>query len=149
MAKQKIQIDIKRAEELASLGLTQEQIAGCLGISERTLYNRKRESEELSIAIERGTARGIEQIANALFESALGGNITAMIFFLKTRAGWSEKQYLEYTAKKEDREKQDRQRELEELSNEQLLEILRFNELEREQNETLKNRSNIPEKVTA
>jgi hypothetical protein len=29
-------------------------------------------------------------VANALFEAALSGNVTAMIFFLKTQAGWKE-----------------------------------------------------------
>ncbi len=89
--KPRIEIDLARVTELASKGLSQEQIAAALGISERTLRNRKAESAEFAEAIEKGRALGIEEVANALFENAKAGNVTAQIFFLKAQAKWKDK----------------------------------------------------------
>lgn len=95
ITKPKIQIDLAKVEAFAARGLSQEQIADALGISERTLRNRKQESSEFAEAIKRGQSKGIAQVANALFEKVKGGDTTAMIFFLKARAGWKEAQRLE------------------------------------------------------
>ncbi len=93
--KPKIEIDLAKVEAFAARGLTQEQIADALGISPRTLQSRKAESAEFADAIKRGQSRGIAQVANALFEKVKGGDTTAMIFFLKARAGWKEAQRIE------------------------------------------------------
>ncbi|MDV3239075.1 MAG: LuxR family transcriptional regulator [Gammaproteobacteria bacterium] len=87
----RIEIDLAEVERLASLGLTQEQIAASLGISERTLRNRKESSAEFADAIKAGQAKGISEVANALWTNAMGGNVTAQIFFLKARAKWKDK----------------------------------------------------------
>ncbi len=75
----------EKVEAYAAQGLTQEQIARCLGISYQTLNERKKENSEFSEAIKRGQAQGVETVTNALFESAKGGNTTAQIFYLKNR----------------------------------------------------------------
>ena len=90
ITKPKIKIDLKQVESLAANGLTQEQIAAALGISESTLHKRKKENTEFTAAIKRGKAKGIALVTNKLMESIKGGNMTAMIFFLKTQAGWRE-----------------------------------------------------------
>ena len=41
--------------------------------------------------LKRGKGRGIQRISNALFEAAIEGSVPAMIFYLKARAGWSDK----------------------------------------------------------
>src|SRR5919106_1013113 len=82
--------DLAKVEELASQGLTNAQIAACLGICEDTLYTKQRQLTEFSEAIKKGRARGIQKVSNALFEAAINGNVTAMIFYLKSRAGWAE-----------------------------------------------------------
>ncbi len=87
----KIEIDLAKVESLAAQGLTQDQIADALGISERTLHSRKAESAEFAAAIKRGKAKGIGVISNALFQNAKSGNVAAQIFFLKARAGWTDK----------------------------------------------------------
>ncbi len=89
--KPRIEIDLDRVTELASRGLSHEQIAAALGISRTTLQARKRESEQFAQAIEKGQAQGIEQVSNALFQNAMGGNVTAQIFFLKARAKWRDR----------------------------------------------------------
>lgn len=88
----KIEIDLARVESLAAQGLTEGQIADALGISPRTLTNRKSDSADFAEAIKRGKAKGIAVVTSKLMEQVKGGNVTAMIFFLKTRAGWSERQ---------------------------------------------------------
>lgn len=89
--KPRIDIDLERVTELARQGLTNEQIAAALGISRTTLQSRKRESEQFAQAIEKGQALGIEAVSNALFQNAVGGNVTAQIFFLKARAKWKDR----------------------------------------------------------
>ena len=97
ITKPKIKIDLKQVEALAANGLTDEQIASALGISRTTLSNRKRENEQFVLAIKRGKAKGIALVTNKLMESIKGGNITGMIFFLKTQAGWKETNIQEHT----------------------------------------------------
>ena len=85
-----IDIDLVQVEALAARGLTFEQIADNLGVNVRTLFNRRKQHSEFSDAIKRGKAKGIKAVSNALFESATGGNVTAMIFWLKAQALWVE-----------------------------------------------------------
>ena len=99
ITKPKIHIDLKQVESLAANGLTQEQIAAALGISERTLRSRKGEIADFADAIKRGKAKGIALVTNKLMESIKGGNMTGMIFFLKTQAGWKETNVQEHTGK--------------------------------------------------
>lgn len=92
VTKPKIEIDLDKVEALAANGLTQQQIADSLGISESTLYERKRENTDFAEAIKRGRAKGIAVVTNALMKKVKEGNVTAMIFFLKSQAGWKETQ---------------------------------------------------------
>ena len=88
-----------KAEELASQGLTLGQIATSLGISHQTMNARRKEYFEFSEAIKRGQVKGIGKITNALFENAMGGNVTAQIFYLKNRAPeeWKDRQHIDKT----------------------------------------------------
>lgn len=93
--KPKIELNPADVERLAEQGLTLEQIASSLGVSYSTLNNRQKESEEIQEALKKGRERGIAKVTNALFENAMSGNVTAQIFFLKCRAGWSTTDKLE------------------------------------------------------
>ena len=95
--KPKIEIDLAKVEVMAANGLTQQQIADSLGISVSTRYGRKRESEEFEEAIKRGKAKGVAVVTNELMKQVKRGNVTAMIFFLKARAGWKEKNEVDLT----------------------------------------------------
>ncbi len=68
----------------ATVGTTHETIADILGIHKETLY--KYYTPELKQAREKANAT----IGGALFNKAKGGDTTAMIFWLKTRARWRE-----------------------------------------------------------
>lgn len=75
-------------------GLTEVQIAGNMGISARTLLNWKKKSVPIFLALKRGKEVSDYQVENALFKSAVEGNVTAQIFWLKNRRPdkWRDKQ---------------------------------------------------------
>jgi DNA-binding XRE family transcriptional regulator len=73
------------------VGTTQADVAQILGIDEKTLRKHYRGELDLSKAKANAT------IGGALFNKAKGGDTTAMIFWMKTQAGWREKQELEVT----------------------------------------------------
>ena len=83
----------RKAEEYAAQGLTAEQIAMVLGIGESTLYEKQVDFPEFAEAIKRGRGQGIVSVTNALYQKAIvDKDNTAMIFYLKNRAGWVDKQ---------------------------------------------------------
>ena len=66
-----IQIDLDKVEELASEGLTKEQVAHNMAVSERTFYRRDQElNGAISEAYRRGKSKGVRVVANALFQKA-------------------------------------------------------------------------------
>jgi len=75
----------EKVRYLAGLGLPQDDIARIIDCAPKTL--RKRFRDEL----DRGVAEANATISGYLFASAKGGNTTAQIFWLKTRAGWRER----------------------------------------------------------
>lgn len=86
-----------RAEVMAltSFGVQQMEVAVYLGISDRTL--RKHYRRELDTAVTKANA----QVARSLFKNAVeNDNVSAQIFWLKTRAGFREQ-------KEDDAPKQD------------------------------------------
>jgi len=68
-----------------TVGTTQAVISQILGIDLKTL--RKYYREELDVS----KAKANATIGGALFNKAKGGDTTAMIFWMKTQAGWREK----------------------------------------------------------
>ena len=79
--------DRRRVWMMKAMGLTSAEIANCIGpegISEATLY--KYYGNILKTAVH--SANG--KVARALFTKAINGDVTAQIFWLKTRAGFKE-----------------------------------------------------------
>ncbi len=66
-------------------GLTDEQIAGKMGIAPKTLYDWKNKYGEICKALKSGKEVVDYEVENALLLEALGGNVTAIIFWLKNR----------------------------------------------------------------
>lgn len=75
----------QRVRELAAQGLSERQVASVLGVHQSTLIRKKKQHSSFLNAIEQGKAEGVAQVSNALFRKALDGNVTAQMFFLKTR----------------------------------------------------------------
>ena len=68
----------------ATVGTKQDVIAEILGISVDSLQRHYR--AEIDTSREKANA----SVGEALFKKAMGGDTTAMIFWLKTRARWRE-----------------------------------------------------------
>ncbi len=66
-------------------GLTDEQIAKNMGISYSTLKEWKNKYSAISATLKKGKEVVDYEVENALLKSALGGNTTAQIFWLKNR----------------------------------------------------------------
>ena len=77
---------LEQVEKYSGLGFNISQIATVLGVDERTVYAKKAVFSQLDQAIKRGRLSAIGKVSNALFDSALSGNVTAQIFYLKNRA---------------------------------------------------------------
>lgn len=85
----------EQVEEMASKGLTMEQIASCVCMGTRTLYDWKDRHPQISQAIKRGRAAGIKAVSNALYDNAVNGNLGAQCFYLKNRGEpgqWQDRQ---------------------------------------------------------
>src|ERR1044071_7271384 len=74
----------KQVEAMAAYGIPEIDIARVIGIDPKTL--RKCYRDELDL----GEAKANAQVAGFLFTNAKNGNVTAQIFWLKTRAKWRE-----------------------------------------------------------
>lgn len=97
--RQKVEMSIDKVAELAGLGLTQRQIADYFGVDPSTLTRRQSEDKDFAQALKHGRARGMANVANAVFDSATKDkNPTAMIWYEKTRSGKSEKIDIRVTA---------------------------------------------------
>jgi len=89
---------LDKVQNLMTKGLTKEQAAGMLGVSLSTFMLHQSQNSEFSDAIKRGQAQGIDAVTNALFENAtVDRNVPSIIFFLKNRAGWVDKQEIAAT----------------------------------------------------
>lgn len=74
----------KLVESSSGLGLPHESIAALVGIDDKTL--RKYYRKEL----DEGKAKANGQIAKTLYNKALSGDTTALIWWTKTQLRWSE-----------------------------------------------------------
>src|SRR6195256_6725443 len=74
----------RQVEAMAAYGIPETDVARTVGIDPKTL--RKCYREELDL----GTTKANAQVAGFLFNAAKNGNVTAQIFWLKTRARWKE-----------------------------------------------------------
>jgi len=82
--------DLAKIETLAGYGLTLAQIAGYLGVHYTTLNNYRKDNSDLNARIEKGLAKAAAAVTQSLHSQAKNGNVSAAIFWCKTRLGWSE-----------------------------------------------------------
>lgn len=77
-------IDRQIVTEAIASGLTLVETGQILGMHVQTLHKYYGDT------IERARAEMIQRIGGKLMEKALEGNMPAMLFFLRTRGGWTE-----------------------------------------------------------
>jgi len=74
----------EKVRHLAGIGVRQDDIARIVGCAPKTLRKRCRDD------LDRGVAEANALVSGYLFTAAKEGNVTAQIFWLKTRARWHE-----------------------------------------------------------
>ena len=78
---------------MVGVGVPAEEVAKVLGVARSTLFVHFK--QELETAQTYANAK----VAECLFRKAVGGNVTAQIFWCKTRMGWSERDQLDVNVK--------------------------------------------------
>lgn len=91
--------DLSQVEKLASIGLTMQEIASAVGVSDRTLRRKIQSMADLADAIERGRHKGTATILNAMFKKASSGDVPAAKWWLSVHANRTEKTAQEHTGK--------------------------------------------------
>ena len=78
-------------EECGRRGLSFSQIAGLMGISPATFTNQRKRFPEVEAAYYRGRSRGIDRVAETLYEAATSGeDMASTRFYLEKVGGWKE-----------------------------------------------------------
>lgn len=80
-----------------SLGLSKTLAADIIGISPETLYAFESKNPSFSKKIKQATGSRILKYTNLLVDKIEKGNLSALLFWLKTKAGFNEKAILEHT----------------------------------------------------
>lgn len=88
--------DKQQIQTLAGLGMTLDKIALVLNISPRTLDRWLKHDEVLAL-FQKGCALAEQTIAKTLFEKARDGDMTAIIWYERTRCGRTEKAEVKHT----------------------------------------------------
>ncbi len=87
---------IAKVEKYAGIGLSNAQIAAVLDMHRETLRTKCIENPELALAIEKGRAIGINNVASRLYAKATEeGNLVAQMFFLERKGDWRKDKELE------------------------------------------------------
>jgi hypothetical protein len=97
MARTRLPLDLARVEELARDGHTEANIARLLGVSQDTITRRKQDSADFADAMERGRQAAHSEVNNALFRQAKRGNVAAIVWYEKTRRGFTDRVLQELT----------------------------------------------------
>ena len=92
--------ELAQVEALASV-LSTEQIADYFGIGRTTFYEIMERQEDVSVRYKKGRAKAIGSVSKGLLQKAQSGDNAAMIFYLKTQAGWKETQNIDHTSSDE------------------------------------------------
>lgn len=94
--------ELARVEAVAGLVETDKEIAIVLGVSEKTL-NTWKKNPEFFQALKNGKLKLDVNVKKSLYKLAIGGNVTACIFWLKNRdrEHWRDQQQQEHSGRVE------------------------------------------------
>jgi len=79
--------DLKLVERMAGIGLGERQIAYCIGMVPNTFDAIKKRDPKVFEAIEKGRSDGAKVVASKLMGLCEKGNLGAIVWWEKTRAG--------------------------------------------------------------
>jgi len=80
---------IEQVEQMASAGLNLDQISDFFGFDRATFYEIRKRQPDVAHHYKKGKTQSLWRTANALMAKINEGDTTAIIFHLKTQAGWS------------------------------------------------------------
>ena len=83
-------IDPKELEKLASLRMTNMQIAERLGMCQRSFYQHLKRNRELANIIRVAKRKTDAYVVSKLMKLIEDGSVPATIFYLKVKCGWKE-----------------------------------------------------------
>ena len=89
--------EITQVEALGAV-LSLEQLADYFGISRVTFYAIMERQPDVSLHYKRGKAKAIGLVSQGLLKKAREGDNSAMMFYLKTQAGWKETSVVDNTS---------------------------------------------------
>ncbi len=90
----------KLVEQLAAFGIPMDKMVQMINGTNGKPITVKTLRKHFETELETGELKANTKIAQCLYKQATGGNVTAIIFWLKTRARWKESpQQLELTGK--------------------------------------------------
>ena len=84
-----------------SMGLSQSIAANLVGVKPMTLNNWIKKDEEFELDVREAIANQVIHRTAQLLEHCDKGNIAALIFWLKSKGGFSERSTIEHTGKVE------------------------------------------------
>jgi hypothetical protein len=83
-----VNVDLVELEKLCGLQCTDEDLAGFLDVSVRTIERRRRREASFAAVMERGRAKGRVSLRRALYLQATQGKTPALIFLAKNLLGY-------------------------------------------------------------
>lgn len=86
----KDQATLRKIEKLAAGQMLEKDIAYCMGIHPTYFADLKALHPELSDAIKKGTAKGLEIATQTMLNAMKKKNLSATMFYLKCKGGWRE-----------------------------------------------------------
>ena len=88
----------EQVTKLCLLGATEEELAKFFNVCTSTITNWKNEYPEFLASIKEGREDADAKVAKSLYQTALSGNTTAQIFWLKNRRSkeWRDKQEIDH-----------------------------------------------------
>ena len=82
--------EIEQVEGLAAV-LTVEQMSDYFGVGRQTFFDIMERQPEIARLYKKGRSKAIRDVAKNLVTKARDGDTACMMFYLKTQAGWREK----------------------------------------------------------
>lgn len=97
--RKKIELSLRDVEEAAAEGLNESEVAARLGVSLDTIQRRKKDNAEFAAAMKTGRARANAAVSSRLMSLIKKGNLGAIVWYEKTRKGYSDRVQQEMTGR--------------------------------------------------